>query len=166
MRNIGITTFVTLLMLGMAVIGSGHIALAHTRDFTNSGNYLVNNQNCTAGNTCNLRSSNTVTSGSSGLTSPPPSTAPTPTTLTLSVSPTGALELFGTLKTDTGSPIAGAAITFTDDHGFSISPAVTDANGNYLTMPGGIEGSTVTAHYAGAPEPLAFSDSAPVNIPH
>ena len=81
-------------------------------------------------------------------------------------SQTGALELFGTLMTDTGSPIAGAAITFTDDHGFSISPAVTDANGNYLTMPGGIEGSTVTAHYAGAPEPLAFSDSAPVNIPH
>jgi hypothetical protein len=41
MRNIAITTSVTLLML-LAVIGSGHIALAHTRDFSNSGNYLVN----------------------------------------------------------------------------------------------------------------------------
>jgi hypothetical protein len=59
MRNIGITTFVTLLMLGMAVIGSEHIVLA--RNFSNSGNYLVNDQNCTAGNSCNLSSSNTVT---------------------------------------------------------------------------------------------------------
>jgi hypothetical protein len=74
MRNIGITTFVTLLMLGTAITGSGHVVLA--RDFTNSGNYLVNDQNCTAGNSCNLSSSNTVT-GSSGLTSPPPSTSPT-----------------------------------------------------------------------------------------
>ena len=52
MRNIGITTFVALLMVGTAIIGSGHVVLA--RDFANSGNYLVNDQNCTAGNSCNL----------------------------------------------------------------------------------------------------------------
>jgi len=84
MRNIGITTFVTLLMLGTAIIGSGHIVLA--RDFSNSGNYLVNDQNCTAG-TCTQTSSNTVTSGSSGLTSPPVSISTFPVEVLTSVQP-------------------------------------------------------------------------------
>jgi len=87
--------------------------LANAKSFSNSGNYLVNNQNCTAGNTCNLSSSNTVT-GSSGLTTPPPSTAPTPTTLTVSVTGSGSdTVLQGTLRTGTGSDIVGATITFT-----------------------------------------------------
>src|SRR5215469_16357689 len=175
MRNIRITTFV-LLMLGTAIIGSGHLALArndNTRDLTNSGNYLVNDQNCTAGNSCNLTSSNTVTSGSSGLTSPPPSTSPTPTTLTLVVAPASSgNNLMGTLKTNTGSGIAGATITFTqqNDGGQSRpltttpSPVETDTNGNYHAFPTvPLEsGDTITAHYAGAPPVAASSGSSTV----
>jgi len=164
MRNIGITTFVTLLMLGMAIIGSGHVVLA--RDFTNSGNYLLNDQNCTAGNSCNLSSSNTVTSGSSGFTSPPPSTAPTPTTLTLVVAPaSGGNNLMGTLKTDTGSGIAGTTITFTQQNdGAPAAPVETGINGNYNAIPTvPLEsGDTITAHYAGAPPVAASSGSSTV----
>jgi hypothetical protein len=159
-------------MLGMAVIGSEHIALA--RNFSNSGNYLVNDQNCTAGNSCNLSSSNTVTSGSSGLTSPPPSTAPTPTTLTVSAmflipnDPNSPIELQGTLRTDTG-PVAGATITFTaaalDGNTIPITtetPAETDNDGNYQTEVASppsaqLVGATVTAHYTGISISLAAS---------
>jgi len=96
-----------------ALLLSTASGLANAKSFSNSGNYLVNNQNCTAGNTCNLSSSNTVT-GSSGLTTPPPSTAPTPTTLTVSVTGSGSdTVLQGTLRTGTGSDIVGATITFT-----------------------------------------------------
>src|SRR5215472_14662933 len=88
MRNIGITTFVTLLMLGTAIIGSGHIALAYnhkfTKDFSNNGNNQEIQQDC--GNSCTETSSNTINSGSgSSLTSPSPSLIPT--TLTLSLQP-------------------------------------------------------------------------------
>jgi len=163
MRNIGITTFV-LLMLGTAIIGSGHLALArndNTRDFTNSGNYLVNDQNCTAGNSCNLTSSNTITSGSSGLTSPPP----TPTTLTLVYVPVNNI-LTGTLTfTDTGSGIARATITFTQQNdGAPAAPVETDINGNYNAFPSVPlkSGDTITAHYAGAPPVAASSGSSTV----
>jgi hypothetical protein len=170
MRNIGITTFVTLLMLGTAIIGSGHVVLA--RNFSNSGNYLVNDQNCTAG-TCNLSSSNTVTSGSSGLTSPPPST---PSVLTLFIvpatgAPPGLDEISGSLRA-AGSPVAGATITFTvTNPGGTTSPlnlgsVVTDLNGNYGPIPVNttspdtpISGSQVTAHYAGAPPVNAIAAS-------
>jgi hypothetical protein len=169
MRNIGITTFVTLLMLGTAIIGSGHVVLA--RDFTNSGNYLVNDQNCTAG-TCNLSSSNTVT-GSSGLTSPAPST---PSVLTLFIvpamgAPPGVDEISGSLRA-AGSPVAGATITFTvTNPGGTTSPlnlgdVVTNLNGNYgpivvntLSPDTPISGSQVTAHYAGAPPVNAIAAS-------
>ena len=173
MRNIGITTFV-LLMLGTVIIGSGHLALArndNTRDFTNSGNYLLNDQNCTAGNSCNLTSSNTVNSGSSGSTSPPPSTSATPTTLTLVVAPASCCgnNLMGTLKTDTGSGIAGATITFTQQGQSSpltttVSPVETDIFGNYHAFPTvSLEsGDTITAHYAGAPPVAASSGSSTV----
>jgi hypothetical protein len=152
MTNIGIATFVTLLMLGTAIIGSGHIALA--RDFTNSGNYLVTN--CTAGNSCN--SSNTVTSGSSGLTSPPPSTAPTPTALTVSVTislppgqsptPSTPILISGQLRTATG-PVAGATITLTAAR--LHTTAETDDSGAYqaVTTYGTVQDSTITANYAG-----------------
>jgi hypothetical protein len=155
--------FVTLLMLGTAIIGSGHVVLA--RDLSNSGNYLVNDQNCTAGNSCNLSSSNTVTSGSSGLTSPSPSTpTPTPTTLTLSVGPpqppSQEGELQGTLDSATG-PVVGATITFTSQFPGSESmpittpvPVVTDTRGNYGVAVQDLAefiGSIITAHYSGAP---------------
>jgi hypothetical protein len=175
MRNIGITTFVTLLMLGTAIIGSGHVVLA--RNFSNSGNYLLNDQNCTAGNSCNLSSSNTVTSGSSGLTSPSPTPTPTPTptTLTLIVGralPSSDLRFSGALETDAG-PVVGATITFTrlpsggvhptpiDTEG----PVVTDINGKYqVTLSSDtsmmLPGMIITANYAGAPPVNALAASA------
>jgi hypothetical protein len=168
MRNIGIPTFVTLLMLGTAIIGSGHVVLA--RNFSNSGNYLVNDQNCTAGNSCNLSSSNTV-SGSSGLTSPSPTPTPTPTTLTLFVAPAEpgapALQFSGTLRTGAG-PVVGATITFTqslpgENHSTPVAtdgPAVTDNNGNYRVLPTqNIEDNNITANYAGAPPVNALAAS-------
>jgi hypothetical protein len=133
--------------------------LATAKSFSNSGNYLVNDQNCTAG-TCSLSSSNTVTSGSSGATSPPPSTAPTPTTLTFAFLPP--FGFLGTLKTDTG-PVADATITFTtvidgQTTPITTSPStvVTDSNGHYQAHPTGpgpflAEPTTVTARFAGAP---------------
>jgi hypothetical protein len=163
MRNIGITTFVTLLMLGMAVIGSGHVALA--RNFSNSGNYLVNDQNCTAG-TCNLSSSNTVT-GSSGLTSPSPT--PTPTNLTLQIRPvvSGLSRLTGSLNTDTG-PVVGAKITFTTSDGKPVGTrpmtVVTGNDGIYGAIASVSSGKTVTAHFAGT-DTLAASDSPPAQAP-
>ena len=174
MRNIGTTTFV-LLMLDTAIIGSGHLVLAridNTRDITNSGNYLVNDQNCTA--------SNTVTSWSSGLTSPPPSTSPTPTTLTLQIGGAeGLISLRGSLKTETG-PIVGATITFITTEGHHNPPTVvfvgtrpptvvTGNDGSYFAIAGNHNtgGTIITAHYVGAPPPnaLAASNSAPVTVP-
>src|SRR5215469_8584263 len=112
-----------------------------------------------------------ITSGSSGLTSPPPSTSPTPTTLTVSAMLVGQppnieTELQGTLRTDTG-PVVGATITFTavapDGNTIPVatipSPVVTDNVGSYrtfTTVP--LEaGSTITAHYAGISISLAAS---------
>ena len=169
MRNIGIT-FVTLLMLGTAIIGSGHVVLArndkYTRDFTNNGNNQEIQQDC--GNSCTQTSSNTISSGSSGLTSPPPSTSPTPTTLSLFITPGQPDVLQGTLETGTG-PVVGATITFTTvtPDGRTIplttspSTVVTDKIGNYNTdAQGSLEtGSTVTAHYAGAPAVNAIAAS-------
>jgi hypothetical protein len=166
-------------MLGTAIIGSGHVVLA--RNFSNSGNYLLNDQNCTAG-TCNLSSSNTVT-GSSGLTSPSPSPSPsptptptpTPTTLTLIVGralPSSDLRFSGALETDAG-PVVGATITFTRLPHLGVHPTpidtegsvVTDINGKYqvtlspdtsMMLPGMI----ITANYAGAPPVNALAASA------
>ena len=66
-------------------------------------------------------SSNTISSGCSGLITPTPtnvkSPSPTPTILTLGLGPaddyTASCELTGTLETNTHSPVAGATITFT-----------------------------------------------------
>jgi hypothetical protein len=154
-------------MLGTAVIGSGHIVLA--RNFSNSGNYLVNDQKCTAGNSCYLSSSNTVSSGSSGLTSPSPT--PTPTTLTVEVIPNEPIT--GTLRTDTGSAVVGATITFTqvDPIGNTTpvatnGPVVTNNNGNYQAFPTVMlnTGFNITAHYAGAPPVNALAASSASNI--
>jgi hypothetical protein len=78
----------------------------------------------------------------------------------------------GTLKTDTGSGIAGATITFTqqNDGGqphpltTTPSPVETDTNGNYHAFPTvPLEsGDTITAHYAGAPPVAASSGSSTV----
>jgi hypothetical protein len=173
MRDIGITTFVTLLVLSMT-LGSGHVVLAHndkyTRDFSNSGNNQETQQEC--GNSCTVTSSNTISSGSSGLTTPPPS--PTPTSLLL-LGGTDCLGdqvtgLDGFLRTNTESPVAGATITFTGfnrDAGQTIPihlafPAfpmdvVTNAAGCYqvqLTSQDsqllGTSFSNITAHYAGS----------------
>jgi hypothetical protein len=173
MRDIGITTFVTLLVLSMTV-GSGHVVLAHndkyTRDFSNSGNNQEIQQGC--GNSCTQSSSNTITFGSSGLTTPSPS--PTPTSLTL----IGGFDclgdevtgLDGYLETNTHSPVAGATITFTGfnlDAGQTIPihvaistfpmDAVTNADGCYQVQLSGqtaelLESSfsNITAHYAGS----------------
>jgi hypothetical protein len=150
-------------MLGTAIIGSGHIVLA--RDFTNSGNYLVTN--CTAGNSCN--SSNTVTSGSSGLTSPSPT--PTPTTLTVEILPNQPIT--GTLRTDTGSAVVGATITFAqvdfEGHTTPVTttgPVVTNNRGDYQAFPTVMltEGNNLTANYAGAPPVNALAASSGSNI--
>lgn len=169
MRNIVITTFVTFLMVGTAIIGSGHVVLAHndkyTRDFTNSGNNQEIQQDC--GNSCTQTSSNTVSSGSSGLTTPSPSPSPTPTTLTLSVSvippspgnPVPGVDLSGSLTTTAGSPVAGATITFTGtmpgvNQTIGLPPATTLDDGSYdvTFVPAAVApGDQVTAHYAGGP---------------
>jgi len=157
MRNIGITTFVTLL-LGTAIIGNGHVVLAHTRDFSNSGNYLVNDQNCTAGNSCNLSSSNTVTGSSGGgLTSP----TPTPTTLSLNVNlvdpeNAGNGDLTGHLGQANGPQTGRATITFTgvmQGKNMPVGQTTTDQFGNYLLSVSSdtlLEFSSFTAN-AGAP---------------
>jgi hypothetical protein len=184
MRNIGITTFVTLLVC-TAIIGNGHVVLAHndkyTRDFTNSGNNQEIQQGC--GNSCTQTSSNTInpSSGSSGLTSSSPSTSPTASTLTLSILPSGEPdidEVSGSL-TAAGSPVAGATITFTYTHGNSeggasiplnLGSVVTNLDGDYgriliniASQDTPVADNPVTAHYAGAPSTnaIAASNSAP-----
>ena len=104
-------------------------------------------------------SSLSPSSGSSGLTT----SSPTPTILTLSVAPSNRefCTLSGTLKTDTGSPVGAATITFT---GFSLSErpvtinekAETNGAGAYSTATSTPRGvfcvllESITAHYAGA----------------
>ena len=177
MRSIGITVFATLLVLGTGIIASGHVVLAHnnkyTRDFTNSGNNQEIQQDC--GNSCTVTSSNTISSGSSGLTTPSPS--PTPTSLVLfaaGLTPGACLgegaTLCGFLETKTHSPVAGANITFTGFNpdtgktfpiyfGVSTFPKdVVTSNGGYYQVQlseqeiRNVIGSfnTITAHYAGS----------------
>jgi len=82
------------------------------------------------------------------------------------------------LKTDTGSPIAGATITFTTTEGrppivvgVGTRPptVVTGNDGSYFAIAGNHNtgGTIITAHYVGAPPPnaLAASSSAPVTVP-
>lgn len=78
------------LLVSTAIMGSGHIALAYI--FSNSGNNQETQQDC--GNSCTVTSSNTISTGTSALTTPTPS--PTPTSLTLRAS---AGEVSGTLET-------------------------------------------------------------------
>lgn len=123
-----------------------------------------------------MTSANTITSGSSGLTTPSPSPSPSPTTLTLNIQPQGssAYQLSGTLMTNTGSPVAGGTITFTVTNAggegipIAIPSQVTDGFGGYsfefISLP---RDGFVTAHYAGAaPSPAnAASDSESTFIP-
>jgi len=158
-------------------IGSEHIALAYnnkfTRDFSNSGNNQEIQQDC--GNSCTETSSNTISSGSSGLTTPSPS--PTPTSLILfaaALTPNACLAqgnvLCGHLDTNTYSPVAGANITFTGfnvDQGKTIPiwegvrtfpmDVATNNAGYYQVQLSGQEVAelmssfnTITAHYAGS----------------
>jgi len=129
MKSIATATFATLIVL--LTTASGHIALAHNSEFTkmvsNSGNNQETQQEC--GNSCTVTSSNTITFGASGLTTPSPS--PTPTSLILfgaALDPGACLGtvantiLCGYLKTNTNSPVAGANISFT---GFNIDAGKT-----------------------------------------
>ena len=175
MRNIVITTFVTLLVLGTAIIGSGHVVSAYNnkymRDFTNSGNNQEIQQGC--GNSCTQTSSNTINPGSSGLTSPTPSPSSVATSLTLNIGQNqndANYVLSGTLKTMNGTPIAGATITFEGFFAGAQIPisgvsAVTDETGNYKTEASpeaiGVDMS-ILAHYAGMG--FAASDSSQENI--
>ena len=155
-------------------VGSGHVVLAHndkyTRDFSNSGNNQEIQQGC--GNSCTQSSSNTITFGSSGLTTPSPSLTPTSLTLIGGFDCLGdeVTGLDGSLETNTHSPVAGATITFT---GFNIDAgqtipihlaistfpmdAVTNGDGCYqVQLSGQTAGllessfSNITAHYAGS----------------
>jgi hypothetical protein len=125
----------------------------------NSGNNQEIQQGC--GNSCTQTSLNTVSSGSSGLTSPSP--APAPTTLTLSVFGITPIQFSGTLTTDSpniGPRVVGATITFTqimpgDPHTYPVttdpSQVQTDANGNYFVNDAldVALSANITAHYAG-----------------
>jgi hypothetical protein len=169
----------TAVLLSTVAIESGHVALAYnikfTRVFSNSGNNQETQQEC--GNSCTVTSSNAITSGSSGLTTPSPSPSPTPTVLTLSI--LGGV-MSGTLRTDTGSRIPAATITFTGQLGLSNMSipltengksdgtpvtARTDINGNYQTFVFAydrmvlLEFSPITAHYAGAAASAGFAAS-------
>ena len=178
-----VATSSILLVLSITIIGSGHIALAYnhkfTRDFSNSGNNQEIQQDC--GNFCTETSSNIISSGSSGLTSPSPT--PTPTALTLALqpdsgclndTPNGVCTATGFLRTNTG-PVARANITFTGTAqlvgGGSIPIAnfipsvLTDRDGNYAVAvpsgdvkPGELQSFSITAHYAGSTT-FAASDS-------
>jgi hypothetical protein len=172
LKNVAIATFAAVLVV--LSMTSGHVAFAYNSKFTemfsNSGNNQETRQDC--GNFCTVTSSNTITSGSSGLTTPSPS--PTPTSLLL----LGGFDclgdqvvgLDGSLETNTHSPVAGATITFTGfnrDAGQTIPihlafPAfpmdvVTNSDGCYqvqLTSQDsqllGTSFSNITAHYAGS----------------
>jgi len=177
MKNIAIATFAVLIVL--LTTAGGHIALTHnskfTKMFSNSGNNQETQQEC--GNSCTQTSSNTITFGSSGLTTPSPSPSPTPTSLVLfsaALSPSACLEegatLCGFLETNTHSPVAGANITFTGFNpdtgktypiyfGVSTFPKdVVTSNGGYYQVQlseqeiRDVIGSfnTITAHYAGS----------------
>jgi hypothetical protein len=62
-------------LLSTLVIGS---TSASSRGFSNGGNNIITDQNCTAGNLCNLSSSNVIT-GEPGSTNPPSPGLPTET---------------------------------------------------------------------------------------
>jgi hypothetical protein len=119
-------------------------------------------------------SSLSPSSGSSGLTTPSPSESPTPTILTLSAS---VPNMHGTLKTNSGSAIANAIITYTykvdrpsPEHPLGFR-SVTNLAGDYSTLiPTGLPAPDclpgiciITAHYAGdsgtVVESLSKSDS-------
>jgi len=171
MRVITIATFaIAVLLVISAIIGSGHVVFAM---FSNSGNNQETQQWC--GNSCNVSSSNMITTGSSGggLTSPSPT--PTPTTLTLRIGVPGLAILSVFLTTNAGQGIGGATVTFTaKDSGGNVVPfndihgnpltAKTDSTGEYQASPNvnDLAGAfTITAHYAGQPPQLAPSDSKP-----
>ena len=105
-----VATFAALLLvLSTAMIVSGHIALAYNNKFTmvfsNTGNNQERQQEC--GNSWTVTSSNTISYGSSGLTTPSPSPSPspfaipfaipfatpTPTTATSPPSPTPTIQI-------------------------------------------------------------------------
>lgn len=103
-----VATFAALLLvLSTAMIVSGHIALAYNNKFTmmfsNTGNNQERQQEC--GNSCTVTSSNTISYGSSGLTTPSPYPSPfespfaspfatpTPTPATSTPSPTPTIQI-------------------------------------------------------------------------
>ncbi len=151
--------------------------LASSKVFTNSGNIIKTYQNCTAGNSCSLSSSNVITPSTSpslGTSQSPPcgnqevvgETDLTVEPGTVSMNPS-TLEVKGALTcSETAAEIPGAHITFTGTgiipSPFPI-PSTTDTNGQYFaelpitTTPGTY---TVQAHFAGSFD-LQPSDSAP-----
>src|SRR5215472_14418984 len=81
MRSIVLPSTSTIFVLATvaAVLLSTAPGAANAKSFLNSGNYLINDQNCTAGNSCNLSSSNTISGpGSSEQEGPPLVTSPSP----------------------------------------------------------------------------------------
>jgi hypothetical protein len=108
---------------------------------------------------------NQITEELSGSTGPdsgssPPSSFPSqiPTILSLTVASLGdqiLCKLSGTLKTDTGSALVGATISFTTSPSRPQPTVVTDGAGDYSIVRDCVNFKTYTAHYSGAP-PLAL----------
>jgi hypothetical protein len=172
MKGITIAMFAVLLV-STAILGSGHAAFAYnsksTRVFSTSGNSQETQKDC--GSSCAVSWKTTHrSSGNVGSLTRTPTPTATVTSLTLEfLKRDGALT--GTLKTDTGSPVVGATITFTGTQDGNVMPvitrtgqpvkAVTNDNGVYIVnVIGGIPFDSVTAHYAGTSE-YAVSDSPP-----
>jgi hypothetical protein len=149
--TLALASLVTVL-LSTVVIGS---TSASSKVFSNSGTNIKTVQNCTAGDSCTLSSSNVITQ-QPGSTTPSPSLCQAGGTL-LSLSVVGNNLLTGSLVCDTETfAISGATITFTGT-GVPHNPnfvATTANDGQYFMSfsPPTTSGTyTVQAHFAGLP---------------
>ena len=151
------STLVTLtaVLLSILVIGT---TSASSKVFSNSGNNIITNQNCTVITSCDLSSSNVINREPTSTT---PSPSPTcPDTLTIfsffnvAVSHSGSSLLSGQLVCEgSAGAIPGATITFTGTGVPSGVVAITDDHGNFRDVPFNTPTTpgnyTAQAHFAG-----------------
>lgn len=149
--TLALVSLVTVL-LSTVVIGS---TSASSKVFSNSGTNIKTVQNCTAGDSCTLSSSNVITQ-QPGSTTPSPSPNCIGGVTLLSLSVETALLTGSLTCADAPFVVSGATITFTGT-GVPHNPnfvATTASDGQYFMSfsPPTTSGTyTVQAHFAGSP---------------
>ena len=143
MSKTSTTLALTISTLALVLLGTvPGSTLAHS-SFSNSGNIIKSDQNCSYTDSCTLTSSNVITQQPASTTSPSPSPSSPcqpddggATILTLTVLTGVGPQLTGTLTcVSTPTGISGATITFTGTGVARNLVATTDSGGNFsLTL--------------------------------